>query len=446
MNIEQKDISPTRKAILVSFTPEEVTEESAQVIESIGQQVSLPGFRKGKANPQMVRTRYAKEIIKELEQRLVQKAHQEGVSKSEHKVFSLVEVDAGTVKTNKEATISFTADIVPSFELPEYQGLKVQSTEPSADEKEVDQMINQILGQRAEFKPVEKVIGKGDYVRCGYTGKIGDALISDLAPEHAMYGTQASTWEEAGAEGTPGVSAVVEGLVGMEVGQTKEVEMQFPADFSVEALADKTASYEIKVEEVREKILPEMDAAFFESLNIKDEAELKEQIKTTIEQRKAGEIANADRQQIVDQLIKDLDIPLPESGLESERNGILKDFMQKNMQAGVTADDFEKNKDALHESASKMAESRLKSRIVLDQIAEKEKITVENDDISKAIMHQASMSGQKPEALVKELRSNQGQIENMRDEIRIGKTLNFLLEKADRTVEDQAEAKVEAKG
>lgn len=446
MNIEQKDISPTRKAILVSFTPEEVTEESAQVIESIGQQVSLPGFRKGKANPQMVRTRYAKEIVKELEQRLVQKAHQEGVSKSEHKVFSLVKVDAGTVNANKEATISFTADIVPSFELPEYQGLKVQSTEPSADEKEVDQMINQILSQRAEFKTVEKVIEKGDYVRCGYTGKIGDALISDLAPEHAMYGTQASTWEEAGAEGTPGVSAVVEGLVGMEVGQTKEVEMQFPADFSVEALADKTASYEIKVEEVREKILPEMDAAFFESLNIKDEAELKEQIKTTIEQRKAGEIANADRQQIVDQLIKDLDIPLPESGLESERNGILKDFMQKNMQAGVTADDFEKNKDALHESASKMAESRLKSRIVLDQIAEKEKITVENDDISKAIMHQASMSGQKPEALVKELRSNQGQIENMRDEIRIGKTLNFLLEKADRTVEDNVEAKVEAKG
>jgi trigger factor len=93
-----------------------------------------------------------------------------------------------------------------------------------------------------------------------------------------------------------------------------------------------------------------------------------------------------------------------------------------------------------------MAESRLKSRIVLDQIAEKEKITVENDDISKAIMQQASMSGQKPEALVKELRSNQGQIENMRDEIRIGKTLNFLLEKADRTVEDQVEAKVEAKG
>ena len=441
MNIEHKDISPTRKAILVSFTSEEVAKESAQVIESIGQQVSLPGFRKGKADPQMVRSRYAKEIEKELKQRLVQKAHQDGVGKSEYKIFSLVEVDEGTIEDAKEATISFTVDVVPSFELPEYQGLKVQSSEPSADAKEVDQMISQILGQRAEFKPVEKVIEKGDYVRCGYTGKVGDTLIAELAPEHTMYGTQASTWEEAGAEGTPGVSAVVEGLVGMEVGQTKEVEMKFPSDFQVEALADKTASYEIKVEEVREKILPEMDDAFFESLSVKDEAELKEQIKTTIEQRKAGEIANADRQQIVDHLIKDLDIPLPESGLESERNGILKDFMQKNMQAGVTADDFEKNKDALHESASKMAESRLKSRIVLDQIAEKEKITVENDDISRAIMHQATMSGQKPEALVKELRSNREQIDNMRDEIKIGKTLNFLLEKADRTIEEKTEAK-----
>ena len=434
MNIDKKDISPTRKAIVVEFTSDELASEEASVTAEFSQHVSLPGFRKGKANASMVRTRYAKEIKKELKQRLVQKAHQDGVGNLEHKVYSIVEIDTDGIDSKKDSKVTFTVDIVPAFDLPEYEGIEIESSEATAEEKEIDQMIEQILSQRAEFKTVEKVIEKGDYVRCGYVGKIGDQLIDEIAPNHKMYGTQKSTWEEAGAEGTPGVSAVVEGLIGMKIGETKEVEMEFSSDFHVAELADKKAQYEISVEEVREKILPEMDEAFFESLKVKDEGELREQIKKTIEHRKSEEIANADRQKIIDHLIQQIEIPLPESGIESERNLILKDFMQKNMQAGVSAEDFEKNKESLHDSASKMAESRLKSKIVLDLIADKEKIQVENDDLSRAVMQQASMTGQKPEALVKQLRNNREQIDAMREDIKIGKTLGFLMEKANRTL------------
>ena len=441
MNIDTKDISPTRKAIVAEFTGDELAAEEALVVTEFSQHASLPGFRKGKANVNMVRTRYAKDIKKELKQRLVQKAHQEGIAQSEYRVFSLVEVDTDGIDAKEATKVTFTIDIVPSFDLPEYEGIEIKSSDAVAEEKEINQMIEQILSQRAEFKPVEKVIEKGDYVRCAYVGKIGDQLIEELAPTHKMYGTQQSTWEEAGAEGTPGVSAVVEGLIGMQIGEKKEVEMSFPEDFHVADLANKTAKYEISVEEVREKILPEMDAAFFESLKVKDEAELKDQIKKTIEHRKSEEIANADRQKLIDHLVEQIEIPLPESGIESERNLILKDFMQKNMQAGVSAEDFEKNKESLFESASKMAESRLKSKIVLDVIADKEKIAVENDDLSRAIMHQASITGQKPEVLVKELRKNRERIDAMREDIKIGKTLSFLLEKANRTVEGKSESK-----
>ena len=441
MNIDTKDISPTRKAIVAEFTGDELAAEEALVVTEFSQHASLPGFRKGKANVNMVRTRYAKDIKKELKQRLVQKAHQEGIAQSEDRVFSRVEVDTDGIDAKEATKVTFTIDIVPSFDLPEYEGIEIKSSDAVAEEKEINQMIEQILSQRAEFKPVEKVIEKGDYVRCAYVGKIGDQLIEELAPTHKMYGTQKSTWEEAGAEGTPGVSAVVEGLIGMQIGEKKEVEMSFPEDFHVADLANKTAKYEISVEEVREKILPEMDAAFFESLKVKDEAELKDQIKKTIEHRKSEEIANSDRQKLIDHLVEQIEIPLPESGIESERNLILKDFMQKNMQAGVSAEDFEKNKESLFESASKMAESRLKSKIVLDVIADKEKIAVENDDLSRAIMHQASMTGQKPEVLVKELRKNRERIDAMREDIKIGKTLSFLLEKANRTVEGKSESK-----
>ena len=441
MNIEQKDISPTRKAILVHFTAEEVSAEGDAVLSEFIQFAKIPGFRPGKANPNMVRKQYANEINKELKQRLAQKAHEEGLGDFEFRIYSIVEVETGEIIADEKVTINFSVDIIPKFELPEYEGVNVKSASTEADDKEIDQMIGYILGQRAEFKPVDKVIEKGNYVQCAYTGKIGDTLIEEIAPNEAMYGTQKSTWEEAGAENAPGVPAIVEGLIGMQKDETKEVEMDFPADFKVEALAGKKASYEIKVTDIREKILPEMDEAFFESMQVKDEEAFRDQIKGTIEQRKENEIANGNRQQIVDHLIQFVTVPLPESGIHSERESILKDFMQKNMQQGVSAEDFEKNKEALHASATQMAESRLKSFIILDMIAEKESIKVENDDLNHAIMQHASITGQKPEAFVKELKKDRSKIDAMQRDIKIGKTLNFLMDKAEITIEEKSESK-----
>lgn len=441
MNIEQKDISPTRKAILAHFTADEVSAEGNTVLSEFIQFAKIPGFRPGKANPNMVRKQYAKEINKELKQRLVQKAHEEGLGKSELRIYSIVEIETGEVLSDEKATIHFSVDIIPNFDLPEYEGVKVKSAPTEADDKEIDQMIGYILGQRAEFKPVDKVIEKGNYVQCAYTGKIGDTLIEEIAPNQAMYGTQKSTWEEAGAENAPGVPAIVEGLIGMQKDETKEVEMDFPEDFKVEALAGKKATYEIKVTDIREKILPEMDEAFFESMQVKDEEAFREQIKKTIEQRKENEIANGNRQQIVDHLIQFVTVPLPESGIDSERETILKDFMQKNMQQGVSAKDFEINKEALHASATEMAESRLKSYIILDMIADKESIKVENDDLNRAIIQHASMTGQKPEAFVKELKKDRSKIDAMQRDIKIGKTLNFLMDKAEITIEEKSESK-----
>ena len=105
--------------------------------------------------------------------------------------------------------------------------------------------------------------------------------------------------------------------------------------------------------------------------------------------------------------------------------------MQKNLQAGLKQEDFEKNKDSLHESASNMAESRLKTFIILEMIAEKESITVNNDDLSRAIVQQASILGQKPEVYVKQLKKDRSEIEKLKRDIKIGKTLKLLLEKAE---------------
>jgi trigger factor len=439
VKIDVQDINPTRKTIAVNVSSKELAEQEAKLIKDFKRQAKIPGFRPGKAPENMVRTRFAKDIQQELQQRVVSQAHQEGVVGADFEVFTIVELDQGEIESGKDATVTFTVDIIPEFALPVYEGLKVTNgpTEPS--EEEVSKMLDQILSQRAEFNVAEKVAEKGDYVQCAYEGKIGDDLVADLVPDSPMYGTQKTTWEEAGSEDAPGVRAVVDGLVGMKAGDTKEVTMEFPEDFKPEALAGKTAVYSLEAKEVREKVMPEMDEAFLKSLQVKDEAELRERIGENIENQKKQQNANAERQQITEELLKAVDFPIPESGVEAETDSVLRDFMQRNMQQGVSAEEFEKHKESLHEGAGKAAHDRLKSRLILTKIAEKEKIKVENEDFSRMIMMEAQQIGQKPDKLVKELRKDQDRVNQMRRDIILGKTMDLLVEKAERETLESVE-------
>ena len=435
-----QDINPTRKAISITATSEEVSEQEAKLINDFQRQAKIPGFRPGKAPKNMVRQRFAKDIQQELKQRVVSQAHQAGVAGAEFEVFTIVELDEGEIKGGQGAKITFTVDVIPEFEVPDYEGLKVTNTPTEASDEEVSKMLDQILGQRAEYNVAEKAAEKGDYVQCAYEGKIDTEIVADLVPEAPMYGTQANTWEEAGNEDAPGVRAIVDGLVGMKAGETKEVTMEFPEDFKPEALAGKTVVYSVEAKEVREKVMPEMDDAFFESMQVKDENELRAKISENIENQKKQQNANGERQQITEELVKSVDFPIPESGVESETEAVLRDFMQRNMQQGVSAEEFEKHKESLHEGASKAAHDRFKSRLILTKIAEKEKIKVENEDFSRMIMMEAQQAGQNPDKLVKELQKDQNRVNQMRRDIILGKTMDLLAEKADREIVEPVEA------
>ena len=427
-----QDINETRKTITVSVAAAEIASIEASLIKEFMRDAKIPGFRPGKAPENMIRMRYAKELKSELSQRVVSKAHQEGVAKSDFEIFGVVDLNEGEIAAGSDATITFTVDVLQAFEVPAYEGLKVTNEPTEASAEEVEKMFEQLLSQRAEFNVAEKSADKGDYVRCSYEGKIGDELVADLVPETPMYGTQKVTWEEAGAEGTPGVQAIVDGVVGMQAGDEKEVTMEFAEDFKPEALAGKTAVYSLKAEEVREKVMPAMDDAFFASMQVKDEAELRERISQNIEGQKKEQNSNAERQQITEQLLGSVEFAIPESGIESETEAVLRDFMQRNMQQGASEADFEAHKEQLHEGASKAAHDRLKSRLILSKIAEKEKVQAENDDFSRMIMMQAQQSGEKPEKIVKEIQKDQSRINNMRSEILLGKTMDLILDKAER--------------
>ena len=447
MNTDVNDTNETRKIVTVNLSPEEVAEEESAVLGEIRKEAKVPGFRPGKAPEKMIRSRYGKHLKEELRNRVVSRAHSEGVAKADFEVFGIVDLEDDGISAETGATVRFTVDVVPPFEVPDYEGIRVESEPAEASDDEVEQMVNQILSQRAEFNQVDKAAEKGDYVRCSYEGWVGDEKIADLAPDSPIYGTQKVTWEEAGAEDAPGVRAVVDGLVGMSAGDEKEVTETFAENFEPSVLAGKTATYTLKAEEVREKTLPELSGELLQSLQVQSEEELRERIRENIRNQKQQRSSGEERQQITQYLNHKVDVPLPESGVREETETVLRDFMQRNLDQGVSREELEKNKAQLHEGASNAARDRLKSRLILSRIAEKEGLEVTQEDLSQGIVRQAMQQGQTPDALMKELRKDRARIDEMRRDILISKTVDLLLEKAERVAKsptEGAEAAAEA--
>ncbi|MBC2595822.1 trigger factor [Ruficoccus amylovorans] len=440
MNIQVADINDTRKLVTVTVTRDEIAEKEVSLLGDFAKQARLPGFRPGKAPKDMVKKRYGKEIQKEVRQKLVSEAYQKAIDEAGFTVLSLVELADPEFSDEADTELKFTFDIKPEFELPEYKGLELSVPKSDVTDHELEHAREHLLNQRAEYNVVEQPAKKGDYVKVSYEGKIGDELVADLLPEQPIFGTQKNTWEEAGSEQGPGVKAVVEGVVGMKAGDVKDADETFPEDYELEALKGKTVTYHIEVHEVREKVLPEINEEFLKTFQVETEEEFNNRIRDDIKSQKEQSAEQQKREQAAAKLAEKVDFPLPESLIEGETQSLLRDFMQRSMAQGATQEQFEERKEELFNGASDAARARVKAQLLLTEVAKKEELKVENEDLNRAIYMEAMSQRMKPEELVKELQKDRQRVVEMQRNILINKALDFLVKEATVTETEPEEA------
>ena len=287
-------------------------------------------------------------------------------------------------------------------------------------------------------------------MKLSYTGTVnGEPLADQLKeqPRLQAWGTVTNGWEEAGTDEAKqfGVPAVIDALVGMKAGDKQSVEQVLADDFAVEALRGQTVAYEVSVEEVRERKLPEIDEEFLKSVRAETLEDFKAQIMDDLEGRKKREAEDAQREQILNFLGEAVDFPLPESGVEGETQNAMARIISQNMQQGVPEEEFEKHKEQIFAGASQSAKRDVKLQIILNKIAAEEKITVENEDLSRAVYTMAIQQRQKPEDLAKELRKDRNRVVQLQRQILFSKTLDLLTKEAKvTTVAAAAEEKSES--
>jgi trigger factor len=431
VNIELKDVSETRKSLVVSLDKSEVDNEYQAVVGEIGRVARLPGFRPGRAPADLIVKRFGKEVQEELKSKVVGKAYRGGLDKTKLEVINIVEVDAGKIEPGLSSAITFTLDVHPQFVLPDYLGLPatVQSTE--ATEAEIDAVIESLRQDRADFRVAERPARKGDFVKLAYHGTAGGKPIAELVPDKQIYGAIPQTWEEVEGEQEGLIPGLGRQLAGLKAGDKQEVNVTFPPDFAAApALAGKAAVYAVTVQEVRERVLPALEAEFFKTQQVESLDALKDQVRQNLKLRKEYENRRAQRQQVSEALAAKIEFPLPESLITTETQGVLRRFMEDNLRRGVPEAEFEKNKKELYENARRAAVGRVKVQLLLAKIAEKEKIQADERDLDGAILREATRANQRPEKVAKELAKDRDRLRTLQQAIVFDKALDFLVSKA----------------
>src|SRR5438477_9328956 len=390
MKVEVEKQPGSVSTLQIELPPEEVSKEWDAIAIGFARFAKIPGYRPGKAPRAVIEKRFRKEIQDELTKKLVSKSYHEAIEQEKLRVASLANIE--DVQLGEDKSMRFRATVVtaPEFELPEYKNIPVQLPETTVTEEEVEAALERLRDQAADFTDVtDRELAMGDFAVIDFTGAIDGISISEIVPEASknLHGGK-KFWLHLAPENF--LPQFCEQIVGMKPGDTRSVQVLFPADFPVADLAGKKADYAVTLNEIKEKVLPAVDDAFAAKLLPgKTLADLRHTIEHDLEHEKEQEVERAKEAQIVKYLQEKIQFDLPPSLLRNETKRALAELVQRNRARGIPDEMLKDKEKELIETAASVAHHRLKTNFILERIAEQEKIEVRREDIDLRIRQEA---------------------------------------------------------
>ncbi len=413
-----------RREIELEIPAANVTKASEKAARDIARVARIPGFRPGKAPVTIIRRQVAADIQGEVLQSLVPEFLEKALDEQKLTPITRPEVDKVEFKEGEPLKFRAVFEVLPEFELGEYKNLAVQIDPVEAGEVQVDQAIEEMRERSATFVPIEDRPAKdGDFVLMKLNGTPvgeGDPVEADNIMCHI------------GAEET--LESFTENLRGASSGETKQFRSQYPDDYPDQKLAGKAYDYTVEVQGIKEKKLPELNDEF-----AKDAAGEKGAFSTVEEMRKLIskdlEVAKEDqqktqaREKLLEALVKQHDFPVPEALVEHQMNVRLERSVRALTAQGVDPRAVNIDWVALRNHQRERAVDDVKAELLIDRIAEAEKIDATDEEVEKEIQALAEHSGESATALRARL-TKQGVLDRMKSKLRSDKTIEWLYRNA----------------
>jgi len=437
MKTELKELSPTRKQIDIEIESEAVRAAYDSISDRYAKAANVPGFRPGHAPRAVVRTRFKDQIRSELLRELLPDAVQKAIE--EHRLEPLGEPELNLENTEglselgqKPISFNVNVEVLPEIKLGDYKGLGIaRRTRPIAEE-DVDRVIESLRENSASLEPVEdRGAQLGDTVTASFHGKFLDD--PDAEPINVE-----DVDVVLGGEGV--VAEITNNLLEAKADDEKTFPVSYPADFSSKGLAGKNIEYTVKVSAVRIKELPELDDEWAQSLGdeVGSLAELRTKIREDLEAQAKNEAEGRMRADLIRKLVEAHEFELPERLIQHQTEhrfeSVVRDMIGQGIDPRNPQLDWDKARDSLKEQAG----YDLRGSLLLERIADEEKIEVGDQEIDDEINAVAAASRQTPEQ-VRAILTKQGGERSIAGRLRNRKALDVLVANARVTDEEWKE-------
>ena len=422
MQVEIENLNPLEKKVSVRIPADVVTREMEATYRSLNQKIKLKGFRPGKVPQSILSRLYKNQVEEEVANKLISHSLAEAVKEYNLAPVSEPNVLNHAFTAEKDFTYAVSFEVKPEFTVQDYVGLEIEVPQVVVTEEEIETELKKLQENHAQLKPLEesRPVKEKDMVLVDFEGTwAGQPIEGWRVVNHLV---------EAGS-GTL-VGDLDKNLIGMHIGEEKDVNLTLPADYLKKDLAGKEISVHLKVKEIKEKILPEVDDEFAKDLGeyqtIKD---LKEHLHNLIAERKKEEIRQITKEKILDKLVAQHSFSVPKSMIERQVQSFLARAELQLAREGRRIESASPEGEKLRETFLPLAEREVRGSLILEKIAEKEKISVSESEVDAHLEKLAKRLNRRVEA-VKNLYQQRNLMDELRQQVLEEKTLDFLIEKA----------------
>jgi trigger factor len=419
--------STTKREIQVEIPAEEVARETDTLIQKYQKLARIPGFRTGHAPASIIKQRFAEGIKSDVVDALVPRYFRKEADKLGLTPVSQPRVSDLHVHDGEPLRFKASFEVMPTIRVEDYKELRADKPDISVTDEEVEQSLKSLQEQRAAFTTIEgSPLGDGDFAQVSLDGKPKDAEApATPGPTGSNPVHMDDILVEIGGAGT--MPEFTENLRGASAGDERTFDVHYPQDFSDQRLAGKTFTYTVQVKAVKQKSLPELNDQFAKDLGeFADLAEVRKRIREGMEAEKKHNAEREAKDKLVAELVKRNDFEVPEALVEHQIDIRLDRGLRALAAQGMKTEDMKKmDLNRLRAGQRDQAVQEVKAALLLEKIAEEEKLEVSDAEIDREVEALAEQSKQTPEAIRSRL-TRDGALDRIRNRIRNEKTLDFL--------------------
>ena len=410
--------SSTKREIQIEVPAEEVTRETESLVARYQKMARLPGFRRGHVPASIIKQRFAEDLKTEVIEALVPRYFRREAEKQGLRPVSQPRVADLHLHEGEALRFKASFEVLPEIKVEGYTELRVEKANVAVSDEEVEEQLKHLQEQHATFSPLEgRPLAEGDFAQVSLDGQPKEG---DGKPVHMD-----EILVEIGGKNT--MPEFTENLRGAAAGEERSFDVKYADDASEQRLAGKTFRYTVKIHALKQKSLPELNDAFAKEVGeFGSLQEIKQRIRESLEAEKKNAAEREAKDKLVAELVKRNDFEVPEALVEHQIDVRLERGLRALAAQGMRAEDMKKmDLTRLRTGQREQALGEVKANLLLEQIAEQEKIEVGDAEVDREIEALAQQSKQTSEAIRARL-TRDGALDRIRSRIRSEKTLDFL--------------------